>query len=179
MSGRGGIYEGPGGQNLYGDGREVNPIGASEPPVWQLRDIDALIAEKIFGWEWWMNTERRKRLLVGPSPPWDRWNWAGAIMRRWNGDLSVQKFSDWDRACALRDPRIPIRLLHAGLPYYSINAAASKELRDRMRELGWKYRLEFGAEGYLAAFSQDDGFRFHEGETEEMAAALAALRAGF
>jgi hypothetical protein len=26
MSGRGGIYTGPGGQELYGDGREVNPV---------------------------------------------------------------------------------------------------------------------------------------------------------
>jgi hypothetical protein len=30
MSGRGGIYEGPGGQELYGDGREVNPTSMPE-----------------------------------------------------------------------------------------------------------------------------------------------------
>ena len=32
MSGRGGIYEGPGGQKLYGDGREVERDGRSTLP---------------------------------------------------------------------------------------------------------------------------------------------------
>lgn len=30
MSGRGGIYEGPDGTKLYGDGREVNPVTAKD-----------------------------------------------------------------------------------------------------------------------------------------------------
>jgi hypothetical protein len=36
MSGRGGIYEGPGGQKLYGDGREVESSG-------QLRELEKLV----------------------------------------------------------------------------------------------------------------------------------------
>lgn len=77
---------------------------------------------------------------------------------------------------------------HEGLPCYSTDPAASKKLRDRMRDLGWwcQMRNEWhpGNPECWAGFTPHGATGWNgrpdhwtSGPTEEMAVALAALAA--
>lgn len=96
----------------------------------------------------------------------------------WNGDQDIILFSDWDRACGVRDPQDSLRLAYEGLPHYSADPTASKQLRDKMREKGWSWSMireqnvisvEFWPFGDIGNFTE------RRADTEEMAVALAAL----
>ncbi len=64
-------------------------------------------------------------------------------------------------------------------PAYSTDPAASKQLRDRMRELGWNFEMRWmsGYNPWAQFWKRGSVAQIGESATEELAVALAALRA--
>lgn len=145
--------------------------------------LDALVAEKVMGWAWWTNTERRMRLILGPREEgWVWWNWNEKIMRPWNGDTDILPFSDWDRGCAMCDPDRPQRLIAEGLPTFSSDPRASESLLEKMRADGWNYRIAASGKSgiaFMCRFAAMTGPAEGKATSDNkfIAIALAALRA--
>lgn len=125
------------------------------------REIDALVAEHAMGW-WWGDESHWKRpdyncILYSPDHP------------RYKPEFVLSS--------PLDSPQLLPRM-----PHYSTDPAASKQLRDKMRELGWQWGIRTAAKGgfhceiYKLPSTVDVYFESFSA-TEEMAFALAALPA--
>jgi hypothetical protein len=121
------------------------------------REIDALIAEKLFGWEW---MQGRANNLVPPNKV--KAAQAFGMHRGRNPDLHTTAPST--------------------LPHFSTDPAASDQLLDRMRGLGWKYRIMWNGEDFTVTMQRGTplngwGFSEAESDTQRMAVAMACLKA--
>ncbi len=122
------------------------------------REIDAAIAEKVFGWIW---DDSRCRVC----------GWALVYA----GDKS---FAGCTReSCSMRPPP-PVRA-DSRWGHFSTDPISSKVLRGRMLELGWQFTLRSLFDGTFECtlYGIGKGIKEAGAETEEMATALAALRA--
>lgn len=122
------------------------------------REIDTLIAEKVMGWKRWM--------IVGMEdigcclfPP-ER-NFTSRLVRAPDG--------------------MPLNEIAFGSPFNCFtDPAASKKLRGKMRADGWEFAFRDEPPVFVASFDRplpDLNCYEAEADTEEMAVALAALKA--
>lgn len=138
------------------------------------REIDALVAQHAMEWKWIPRDDGMGFLL---PPDWR------------------QMISKDGRAGWIYTPSCPGTNLIGGFfgkgeiiqkvpntaPYYSTDPAASKRLRDRMRELGWDFhRMDLGKFRRSIA-AKHNGQKWVtacvDDESEEMADALVSLKA--
>lgn len=132
--------------------------------------LDAFLAEHAFGWMWWVNTPKPE---VTPTPSW-------AIT-----GVRFLREPGYSNASGLQAPAKGDEPIGAGqydheYPHYSTDTVASKALRDRMRELGWSYRVSgCGTEGvsFGCRMSRNAECWFRSSESEELAIAQAAYKA--
>lgn len=96
----------------------------------ELRELDAWIAENLFGWAWFERVNRegidivfRKALFPPDDEKHIRWNLIGFAPAK----EETQRFSDWDKCGSARgengfskEPR--------GVPYYTTDPAAAMEV---------------------------------------------------
>ena len=127
----------------------MSRMTAEEIKALSYRELDALIAEKVFG---------------SPKPQdWLDITWLGVIRGEWKVEVTNEP---------------PGSMAWTARPY-STNPAASKALRDRMRELGWMFRMVYSGGLYLCQFANESGEFGYTTDTEERgwaeAAALATL----
>lgn len=103
------------------------------------RGLDAAIAERLFGWEWWErpddnNGTIRKVLFPPLNSGWLRYNFNPCDWKP--AQPSTELFSDWDDCCRRESD-------HAlGLPYFSSDITAAMEAEEKILERGLKY--EYG-----------------------------------
>lgn len=125
------------------------------------REIDALCAEKVMGWKWRTRRSDMSSWLLPPSVK--------------EVHQVVGPFGEEEIPGSIRKD---VRWCLASC--YSTDPEASKQLRDKMRADGYHYSVEWEAPGFDASFIRptEEGFNYTASrESEEMAVALAALRA--
>lgn len=102
------------------------------------RQIDALVAERVFDWEWWersFNKCSSRRCLFPPERDgWIRLNFSVDYWSR--GQPSTKRFSDWDECC--RNDQTGAR----GLPRYSTLINAAMQIVEKVREQGFGVTLK-------------------------------------
>lgn len=118
------------------------------------REIDTLIAEKIMGWKWYRLGDIK---ILRPTDGW-------TAKKQPLADGTETPFED-----------------NIAQGKYSTDPAASKQLRDHMRALGWRYRItcnESGSDVVLQKGQHSGGGYFEaHSDTDESAFALAAISA--
>lgn len=90
----------------------------------QLRELDAAIAVRYFGWKWLRRKHDKHAALFGPK---SKYKWYNFIAKQWEcGSVTDKRLGDWDRVCGLQ----------YGLPRYSSDVAAAHELIDVLVGMG-------------------------------------------
>src|SRR3990167_11197982 len=99
------------------------------------RELDAAIAVKLFGWEWWVEKtlrfgkqERFMGLFPPDDPKYARWNFSEAVFER--TDRTYRRFSDWDRCGSINTD------YSRGVPRYSTDIAAAFDMQDELERRG-------------------------------------------
>lgn len=120
------------------------------------REIDALVAERVMGWRLVTDSAELARMGYRTGPGFH--------------DKGIYFAGEEWKAC----------IECGNVPEFSADPAASKQLRDKMRADGFDYELNATKrDGIWATFSHPgtvEDFTTY-GDTEEMAVALAALKA--
>lgn len=129
-----------------------------------LRDLDALVAEKVMGWRWY----RRSNPITGGY-------WLDSAKRPTDGITGEAMLTSHEDAEELGLSPEP-----ANVSRYTSDPAAAYALRQRMREEGWFYQSACSGETVLAIFSRggqngQEGTGLHS--SEHIAFCLAALEA--
>lgn len=128
------------------------------------RELDALVAERVMGYQWWHREGLRNHLL---SP--DAAQWAGSL--------------DMKPGAAETD-----KAFYNGAPPYSTDIAAAWEVIERMTAQGWHYEIggpaastphwaRFGRGDYDPHNDEWDEQHIGMGSAAPHAICLAALRA--
>jgi hypothetical protein len=116
------------------------------------RELDALVAEKLFGYQW---THGSLYDLLAPA---DKLHAILGMNTIGRGENLAQNLNY--------------------VPDFTTDPWASKQVRERMRELGWMYIFHCEDVGYLCfLFLKGGCVAEASADTEERAVALAALRA--
>lgn len=142
------------------------------------RELDAAVAERIFGWQWWERPSHNGKPRKGLFPPlegseWEPANFSTEIFQP--AKPGTERFSDWDR-CAIRHHPNG-RSFDVGLPHYRRDPAAMMDLIDKLESMGLSIQITCDGFGkHVAIFAYEET---HEatGVTMMEAVALAALRA--
>lgn len=84
-----------------------------------------------------------------------------------------------DNCGSMADCGCEVTNIGSGLPRFSTDPAASKQLRDKMRADGWLYFISAHLHDFACEWwkPDTDGNFIEKSDTEEMAVALAALKA--
>jgi hypothetical protein len=105
------------------------------------RDIDAAIAERLFGWKWFKKSVSKLdgstvelSAIFGPEEEWNRVNYHPAS---WSpSDSSAERFEDWDRLCYKpgKDRR---ERSYEGLPRFSSDMEWAMKAVDALASRGF------------------------------------------
>lgn len=144
------------------------------------RELDALAAEHIEGWQWWISTPKPE---ITPTPkhvletigmrflrPPGYVNWVRLQVPA-VGDEPIAPFVSWRHA--------------SDFPHYSTDPVACQQLKERMRADGWNYNFRWRADQrsvlngwYSGEFWRGTDESHGAREISELrAVVLAALRA--
>jgi len=150
------------------------------------RDLDARVAEVVFGWQWWAHTkaerddphgprvERVVRTLHAPDfqpGPWEEWAaHTGKVFRPATGDEPVERVQGMGDA-----------VRQSLVPPYSSDMSAAWLVVDEMRRRDWILNLRVGPSGKAEVAFADDGeerpVARHVAKSPALAICRAALAA--
>ncbi len=141
----------------------------------QRRELDAWIAQYLWGWEWWQraNEEAGKTVIRRAIYPplnsgWIRFNFSESVFTRCN-DMSVPRFSDWDKVCAEEDWRKENRRI--GLPRFTTSPADAFAVQIKCAEKAGALRIHKIDDGAWIVHALCPSYNglFRVGETLEIA----------
>lgn len=125
-----------------------------------VRELNAAVAQELFGWRWFLSTHLADRKLIGLWPPerdgWVRSNWHAEWFEDVTGHESdYKRFVDWDRLGRKgKNGRDGI-----GVPHYSSSWDAMRLVVEEMDRRGFWCRMR-------SRFNPDDkavaGFTPHD-----------------
>lgn len=107
------------------------------------RELDALIAERVMGWEWLETVAHdgvtRKAIFPPLSIEWVRINFSA---QDWTtASDSAERFSDWFECCRRADRQV------YGLPAYSTDIAAAMDVFEHLHRKGHMISVNASGEG--------------------------------
>lgn len=94
-----------------------------------MRELDAEVAEKVMGWQWWERPDDkdgtlRKVLYPPENSGWRRYNFSETVWLP--AQPTTELFSDWDDCCSREDDPF-VR----GVPFYSTDIAVAMLVLDK------------------------------------------------
>jgi hypothetical protein len=142
----------------------------TETTIRSLRDLDALVAEKLFGWQWWIaltpgGTANRERAILLPNDEGEATVIAPSLIQPelYKGDIDAmpRRFTDWYRV----------------VPHYTTWAGMESVIRVIEAEgWGWELDREERGDAYWAVLRRGYSEIFESsGNTAPVAFCLAAL----
>lgn len=132
------------------------------------REIDALVAEHVMGW----TVKEFSACTASAYLSWNEYKYLGTSIH-WIRETGMYRVLDESK----------VGCQHVAIiPRYSTDPAACKQLRDRMRELGWSYTIKTfllwdDPHFECVFYGLRLGLEESVGTSEETAVAIAALAA--
>jgi hypothetical protein len=120
------------------------------------RELDALVAEHLFGWEWLEHKTKKLKALYAPETDggnygWVRYNFNAEEMQP--ADPETKRYRDWDRVCSFRHRHPTDKTIYGyeevGLPKYSVDGNAMLQVIQKVYEMDYgKVSIRLNASHY-------------------------------
>lgn len=113
----------------------------ADPTKLDGRDLDAAVAERLFGWRWYVRTPLLpgEVPLMGLFPPdtegFTRWNFSDRVFRLVREGEQFERFSDWYRCGSVGED------FSTGLPHYSTDHNAAAQVLAEIEKRGLQIRF--------------------------------------